>query len=261
MNDWPKIKSFYDIGDEFPMEQMMTRNKQGENIRSVYFVSKQIRELTINNGDRIKFINMGVPLFSRSEIKDKTMIELRVCQESIDIALKYFNRRIVYISSFNDLAKILTESMPSLNELSEDLQTQIKEQSQSQLGSLIFTTKSNNKQDELFEMLNRPNYHLAISFTAWLGKTSLRPFLNIHARNFFLNMCGFDKAKIDEVCEKIRQEDKMNSHKSLLKNPHYKPEVDQADVVVNEAEIDDDDEEDSIGAKEEIDHELIEDEN
>jgi hypothetical protein len=148
--------------------------------------------------------------------------------------------------------------MPSLNQLSEDLQNQIKEQSQSQLGSLIFTTKSNNKQDEMFEMLNRPNYHLAISFTAWLGKTSLRPFLNIHARNFFLNVCGFEKSKIDEVCEKIRQEDKMNSHKSLLKNPHYKPEQAENDAV-DDAEIDDD--ADSIGAKEEIDHELIEDEN
>ena len=60
---------------------MMTRNKKGENVRTIYFVSKQIRQLTVNNGDRIKFINMGVPLFSRADIKDPSNIELRISQE------------------------------------------------------------------------------------------------------------------------------------------------------------------------------------
>ncbi len=69
LNDWGRIKDFFKINDDFPVSQMMTRNKKGENVRNVYFVSKQIRELTVNNGDRIKFINMGVPLFSRADIK------------------------------------------------------------------------------------------------------------------------------------------------------------------------------------------------
>ena len=60
---------------------MLTRNKPGENVRTIYFVSKQIRELVISNGDRIKFINMGVPLFARAEIKDPSNVELRVSQE------------------------------------------------------------------------------------------------------------------------------------------------------------------------------------
>ena len=81
LNDWPKIKDFFKISDRFPDEQMLTRNKKGENVRNVYFVSKQIRELTINNGDRIKFINMGVPLFSKADIKDPSNIELRISQE------------------------------------------------------------------------------------------------------------------------------------------------------------------------------------
>lgn len=60
---------------------MMTRNKPGENVRTIYFVSQQIRELVMNNGDRIKFINMGVPLFSKADIKDPSNVELRVSQE------------------------------------------------------------------------------------------------------------------------------------------------------------------------------------
>lgn len=60
---------------------MMTRNRKGENIRNIYIVSKQIKELTINNGDRFKFINMGVSLFARADIKDPTTVEYRISQE------------------------------------------------------------------------------------------------------------------------------------------------------------------------------------
>lgn len=65
---------------------MLTRNRKGENVRNVYFVSKEIRALAMNNGDRIKFINMGVPLFSKAEIKDPSQVELRICQE-VNISL------------------------------------------------------------------------------------------------------------------------------------------------------------------------------
>ena len=71
---------------------MMTRNRKGENVKNVYFVSKQIRELTVNNQDRFKFINMGVPLFSRYELKDQCNVELRVCQE-----VKKFQTKLTHI--------------------------------------------------------------------------------------------------------------------------------------------------------------------
>ena len=83
LGDWAKIKEFFHISDDFPLSQIMTRNKKNENVRNVYFVSKQIRELTVNNGDRFKFINMGVPLFSKAEIKSSNCIELRISQEVI----------------------------------------------------------------------------------------------------------------------------------------------------------------------------------
>jgi tRNA (cytosine34-C5)-methyltransferase len=196
LTDWSKIKEFFQISDDFPLNQMMTRNRKDENVKNVYFVSRQIRELTINNLDRFKFINMGVPIFSKAEIKDASNIDLRICQESLDIILKYFKKRIVYITTFDDLIKILTQSMPSLNELSEDLQNQIKEQCDGQSGSLIFTTKSNDPKDELFKFIKRNQNDVAISFTAWLGKTSLRPLINVNARSFFMSICGIDQKTI-----------------------------------------------------------------
>jgi hypothetical protein len=133
---------------------------------------------------------MGVPLFSKAEIKDSANIDLRVCQKSLDVILKYFKKRIVFIENFDDLVKILSQSMPSLNELTPELQNQISEQSNGQNGSLIFSIKSDSSDNQLSKMMER---NQNISFTAWLGKTTLRPLLNVNARTFFLTMCGLDK--------------------------------------------------------------------
>ena len=191
IRDWSKIKEFFGISEDFPCSQMMTRNKKNENVRNVYFVSKQIRDLTMFNQDRFKFINMGVPLFTNAELKDQGNIALRVCQESLDIVQKYFHRRIVVIKERSDLIKILSESMPSLNELSENLQKQINDQCQTQTGSLIFTTKSNNTTNDLSP----------ISFTAWLGKTTIRPLINIPGRKFFLTIFGVDDTQISKLID------------------------------------------------------------
>ena len=80
VQDWPRIKKFFGIADSFPSAQMMTRNKRGECVRNVYFVSESIRSLATNNADRVKFINMGVPLFAKAEIKDESQVAVRICQ-------------------------------------------------------------------------------------------------------------------------------------------------------------------------------------
>ena len=75
------LREFYGITDDFPFDQLMTRNKKEENIRNIYIVSKQIKDLTLNNGDRFKFINMGVSVFARAEVKDSNNLEYRISQE------------------------------------------------------------------------------------------------------------------------------------------------------------------------------------
>ena len=207
-------RDFFNISEEFPKEQMMTRNKVGENVRTIYFVSKQIRELVINNGDRIKFINMGVPLLSRADLKDPSSVQMRVCQESLDIVHKYFNCRTVYLRNRDDLIKLLTESCPLQADFSEEFQIQIKENSQLQNGSLVIIYQHSNQTSEgIFQPIN---------FTAWLGKVSLRPFLKADVRRFFLTILGLDQKFIEEAIAKVKLEDDTNAKKSELKNPHSK---------------------------------------
>ena len=102
---------------------------------------------------------------------------------------KYFKRRIVYIKERKDLVKILSESMPSLNELTDELQKQIEEQCQNLAGSFILTTKLNDAESDL----------TPLSFTAWLGKTTLRPLINNQSRSFFLSILGVDNEFISKL--------------------------------------------------------------
>ena len=128
---------------------------------------------------------------------------------------KYFHSRIANITDFGDLVKILSESTPLIAELTEDFQEQIKLSSQNQNGSLILSWK-------------KASGDVPIAFTAWLGKATLRPLINIDARKFFMSMIGIEQAQIDEACDKIKLEDQLNSKKSLETNPQYKAKLAEA---------------------------------
>ncbi len=133
----------------------------------------------------------------------------------MDIVHKYFKCRTCYVRNRTDLLKILSESNPLCTDLSDDLQVQIKESSQNQNGSLVLVW-----QDP--DAGNDAEKKLPISFTAWLGKVSLRPFVRVESRKFFLTMLDVDAKQIEEICAKIKLEDQQNSAKSLLTNPCYK---------------------------------------
>lgn len=183
--------------------------------------------MTESNGDRIKFINMGVPIFSRAEIKGQNACELRVLQEGIDIVIDYFTKRLVRIKERSDLVKILSESMPALSELSDDVQQQIKAQCNGLYGSFVLTTKPEKPSASLADELN-------ISFIAWLGKATIRPLINVPTRNFFLTILSVDKAIIDEMTRKIKEEDRMNSEKSLKTNAQYQAKLKELEANKNE---------------------------
>ena len=84
--------------------------------------------------------------------------------------------------------------MPSLNELTDNLQNQIAEQCQEQAGSFILTTKFTDT-SSLSDSLT------PVSFTAWLGKTTLRPLINNQTRRFFLSIFGVDQTFISNFIQ------------------------------------------------------------
>jgi hypothetical protein len=112
--------------------------------------------------------------------------------------LKYFNRRIIYIKDKSDLLALLTNSMPFLKEFTEQFQEEIARQTENQVGSLIMTIKTPKHLAASDDTADLVENDLPISFTAWVGKLSIRPLINLHVRRFFLNLINVDQAIISE---------------------------------------------------------------
>ena len=78
--------------------------------------------------------------------------------------------QVFSLNNLTDLIKVLRDSTPGLIDFSEYYQEQIKEQCDSQGGSIILVWQPKDEAN---------NSELPIAFTAWLGKATLRPLVNI----------------------------------------------------------------------------------
>ena len=107
--------------------------------------------------------------------------------------LKYFNKRIIHVKEKSDLMKLLMFSMPFLKEFTEEFQNEINNHTGGFVGSLIMTTNPPGQTKAT------DDDSVPISFTAWVGKASIRPLINIHHRRFFLNLVNVDIALISKT--------------------------------------------------------------
>ena len=89
---WKEISEFFGVDPKFPADQMMTRIASDSG-RNVYFVSEALKQIVTSNQDKIKFINMGVRLLVRTDLRnDKDKRSLRLAQEVNRISLISFTR-------------------------------------------------------------------------------------------------------------------------------------------------------------------------
>jgi hypothetical protein len=72
-------------------------------------------------------------------------------------------------------------------ELSEEFQTELKENcEEGSQGSIIIN------------WIKQADNDFQISFTAFMGRTTLRPLVNVQTRSFYLTMLGLEEAIIGE---------------------------------------------------------------
>jgi hypothetical protein len=136
---------------------------------------------------------MGVRLFSKADLKDRETVELKICQEGIDIVDKYFTKRILHVHDRNDLFKLLSGCNPDSDKFTEDLIKQIK--ACDCVGSIIISCHDKNtKYTNSGSTRSSP-----IQFTGWLGKSTVRPFLNIQSRKFLLSLLDIDDEEISKL--------------------------------------------------------------
>ncbi|KAG8240429.1 hypothetical protein J437_LFUL003143 [Ladona fulva] len=75
---WPEIKEFYGLDDLDP-KLLLTRCKEGKK-KNIYLTNSAVRDIVINNEEKIKFINTGVKSFVRCDNRSMKC-SFRIAQE------------------------------------------------------------------------------------------------------------------------------------------------------------------------------------
>ncbi|CAF0846563.1 unnamed protein product [Rotaria sp. Silwood1] len=197
---WQEISEFFGVHPSFPADQLMTRIASDSG-RNIYFVSDSLKQIVTLNQDRIKFINMGVRLLVRTDLRnDKDKRSLRLAQEGIAIINNYFSKRHIQLEQ-QDLLLLLSHAHTHFANLSESVRNQIQNMSDD-LGSLICLY--NIKQHDL---------DIPIIFVSWRGRNSLRPFVSHSSRKFYFALCNIDPMTINEIIDKLTIEEKATNQK------------------------------------------------
>ncbi|CAF0917297.1 unnamed protein product [Adineta ricciae] len=196
---WQEISEFFGVDPSFPADQLMTRIA-ADSGRNIYFVSDSLKQIVTSNKDRIKFINMGVRLFVRTDLRnDKDKRSLRLCQEGIAIINKYFSKRRIEIEE-SDLLLLLAHTHTQFAALSQSVQKQLENIS-SDLGSVICSY-----------LVKLHDLEVPVVFVSWRGRNSFRPFVSHSSRKFYFSLCNVDQATINTIIEKLTIDEKSNNN-------------------------------------------------
>uniref|UniRef100_A0A673IFM1 tRNA (cytosine(34)-C(5))-methyltransferase n=1 Tax=Sinocyclocheilus rhinocerous TaxID=307959 RepID=A0A673IFM1_9TELE len=77
---FPPIQAFYNLSPDFPKLNVLTRTHEGKK-RHLYMVSKELRNVLLNNSERMKVINTGVKVWSRNTDGEQFGCAFRLAQE------------------------------------------------------------------------------------------------------------------------------------------------------------------------------------
>ncbi|XP_033010199.1 RNA cytosine C(5)-methyltransferase NSUN2 [Lacerta agilis] len=211
------IQTFYALDPSFPKMNLLTRTQEGKK-RQLYMVSKEIRNVLLNNSEKLKVINTGIKVWSRNSDGEQFGCAFRLAQEGIYTLYPFINARIVN-ASIEDVKVLLTEENPFLSKLSNEVRNQVKGMA---MGSIVLQYEPDpNKPDSL---------QCSIVLCGWLGKTSLRAFVAKNERLHYLRMMGV------EVFKAKRKEEDVE-HKTEEEDAEGKTAIDTAGQVLEEMDL------------------------
>ncbi|KAJ8268310.1 hypothetical protein COCON_G00134820 [Conger conger] len=176
---FPPIQAFYDLSPAFPKLNVLTRTHEGKK-RNLYMVSKELRNVLLNNSERMKVINTGVKVWSRNNDGEQFGCAFRLAQEGIYTLFPYINARMISIS-LEDVKVLLTQENPYLSKLGSDAHAQAKKLA---MGSIVLKYKPDPE--------NTDTPQCPIELCGWRGKTSIRAFVPRNERFHYLRMVGVE---------------------------------------------------------------------
>ncbi|KAJ7419736.1 tRNA (cytosine(34)-C(5))-methyltransferase [Willisornis vidua] len=191
------IQKFYALDPSFPKMNLLTRTQEGKK-RQLYMVSKELRNVLLNNSEKMKVINTGIKVWSRNSDGEQFGCAFRLAQEGIYTLYPFIHARIVNVC-IEDVKILLTQENPFLSKFSSETQKKVKDMA---MGSIVLKYDPDpEKPDDL---------QCPIVLCGWQGKTSLRAFVPKNERLHYLRMMGVEvfkaKRKEEELENKTEEE-------------------------------------------------------
>ncbi|XP_026929802.2 RNA cytosine C(5)-methyltransferase NSUN2 isoform X2 [Acinonyx jubatus] len=122
---FPPIQKFYALDPSFPKMNLLTRTTEGKK-RQLYMVSKELRNVLLNNSERVKVINTGIKVWCRNNSGEEFDCAFRLAQEGIYTLYPFINSRIITVS-MEDVKILLTQENPFFRKLSSETYSQAKD--------------------------------------------------------------------------------------------------------------------------------------
>ncbi|KAL6656177.1 hypothetical protein ACP70R_007003 [Stipagrostis hirtigluma subsp. patula] len=163
------IVSFYGIKDSFPLDgHLITRNPDASHVKRIYYVSKSVRdvlELNVKVGERLKITSLGLKIFERQSQKDGSACTFRLSSEGLPLLLPYITKQILYASAidFQHLLHYRTIKFPNF------VDAKFGEEASALLPGCCVVVLREGHQDTGSIAMD-PN---AIAIVCWKGKTNL----------------------------------------------------------------------------------------
>ncbi|MFT7811730.1 tRNA (cytosine(34)-C(5))-methyltransferase isoform X1 [Arapaima gigas] len=176
---FPPIQAFYNLSSTFPKLCVLTRTHEGKK-RHLYMVSKELRNVLLNNSERMKVINTGVKVWSRNNDGEQFGCAFRLAQEGIYTLFPYIGARIVNVS-VEDIKVLLTQENPYLSKLENEAYAQAKKL---EMGSIVLRYQPDKQNPDVPQC--------PIELCGWRGKTSIRAFVPRNERLHYLRMVGVE---------------------------------------------------------------------
>lgn len=176
---FPPIQKFYALDPSFPKTNLLTRTTEGKK-RQLYMVSKELRNVLLNNSERMKVINTGIKVWCRNNSGEEFDCAFRLAQEGIYTLYPFINSRIITVS-IEDVQVLLTQENPFFRKLSSEAYSQVKDMAK---GSVVLKYEPDPTKPDALQC--------PIVLCGWRGKASVRTFVPRNERLHYLRMMGLE---------------------------------------------------------------------
>uniref|UniRef100_A0A452I747 tRNA (cytosine(34)-C(5))-methyltransferase n=1 Tax=Gopherus agassizii TaxID=38772 RepID=A0A452I747_9SAUR len=203
---FPPIEKFYALDPSFPKMNLLTRTQEGKK-RQLYMVSKELRNVLLNNSERMKVINTGIKVWSRNSDGEQFGCAFRLAQEGIYTLYPFINARIINVC-IEDVKVLLTQENPFLSKFSSETHKRVKDLA---MGSIVLKYEPDPSKPDTLQC--------PIVLCGWHGKTSLRAFVPKNERLHYLRMMGvevFKAKRKEENFESKTEEGDQDSTKNTI---------------------------------------------